>query len=88
MKFIKLILRLILKLLFKTKVTHLQEIILHEPSIIIPNHTSFLDAVFVFAYLPNDVCFVINTRIAKKLELPLKLINHVTIDPLSPYSLK
>lgn len=42
----------------------------------------------VFAYLPNDVCFVINTRIAKKLELPLKLINHVTIDPLSPYSLK
>ena len=88
MKFIKLILRLILKLLFKTKVTHLQEIILHEPSIIIPNHTSFLDAVFVFAYLPDDVCFVINTRIAKKLELPLKLINHVTIDPLSPYSLK
>ena len=88
MNILKLILRLFLKLFFKTKLTYHQQILLNEPSIIIPNHTSFLDAVFVFAYLPNDVCFVINTRIAKKLELPLKLINHVTIDPLSPYSLK
>ena len=88
MNILKLMLRLFLKLFFKTKLTYHQQILLNEPSIIIPNHTSFLDAVFVFAYLPNDVCFVINTRIAKKLELPLKLINHVTIDPLSPYSLK
>jgi acyl-[acyl-carrier-protein]-phospholipid O-acyltransferase/long-chain-fatty-acid--[acyl-carrier-protein] ligase len=84
----KALLRVVLKLLFGTRVIGGQRLQLSGPSILLPNHVSFLDAVFLYAYLPERACFVINTAIAAKISLILRWVNHITVDPLNPYSLK
>ncbi|MDT8899841.1 AMP-binding protein [Anaeroselena agilis] len=84
----KVLLRAFLQMLFRTRLTGEREISLEGPSIVLPNHVSFLDAIFLYAYLPGDVCFVVNTAIAQKLGFVLRWVNHVTVDPLNPYSLK
>jgi len=87
-KNVRTFVRGILKFLFKTKVIGADQLEISGPSIIIANHVSFLDAIFLYAYLPRQVCFVVNTAIADKISFFLRWINHVTIDPLNPYSLK
>jgi acyl-[acyl-carrier-protein]-phospholipid O-acyltransferase/long-chain-fatty-acid--[acyl-carrier-protein] ligase len=82
------LLRWILQLLFRTRVSGRERLAFAGPSIVLPNHVSFLDAIFLYAYLPADVCFVVNTAIAAKISLVLRWVNHVTVDPLNPYSLK
>lgn len=82
------IIRVLLQFLFKTKVIGAARFAFSGPSIIMPNHVSFLDAVFLYAYLPRAVCFVVNTTIAAKFSFVLKWVNHIAVDPLNPYSLK
>jgi acyl-[acyl-carrier-protein]-phospholipid O-acyltransferase/long-chain-fatty-acid--[acyl-carrier-protein] ligase len=82
------LLKIVLWCLFKTKVIGFDRMSFLGPTIILPNHVSFLDPVFLYAYLPKDVCFVINTNIAENISFFLKFINHIRIDPLNPYSLK
>lgn len=84
----RLLLRILLRGLFKIKVVGFEKLKFTGPSIILPNHVSFLDAIFLYAFLPPGVCYVINTGIAAKLKFFLKFIDHVTVDPLNPYSLK
>ncbi len=85
---LRYLLRLVLHCLFKTKVNGFAQMRFDEPTIILPNHLSFLDPIFLYAYLPKDVCYVINTDIAEKISFFLRFINHIRIDPLNPYSLK
>ncbi len=85
---LRYLLRILLRLLFKAKVIGFKEMRFDGPTIVLPNHVSFLDAVFLYAYLPSTICYVINTDIAEKLRFYLKFINHIKIDPLNPYSLK
>jgi acyl-[acyl-carrier-protein]-phospholipid O-acyltransferase / long-chain-fatty-acid--[acyl-carrier-protein] ligase len=80
--------RVILQLLFKTKFIGEDKFRFDGPSIIVPNHVSFLDAIFLYAYLPREVCFVVNTAVAAKIAFVLRWVNHITVDPLNPYSLK
>lgn len=82
------IIRSILQFLFRIKVVGEEQFRFNGPSIIMPNHVSFLDAIFLYAYLPREVCFVINTAIAAKISFILRWINHITVDPFNPYSLK
>lgn len=82
------IIRVLFQFLFKTKVIGETRFQFSGPSIIMPNHVSFLDAIFLYAYLPREVCFVVNTTIAAKFSFILKWVNHVAVDPLNPYSLK
>ncbi|WP_371372959.1 AMP-binding protein [Sporomusa aerivorans] len=84
----KALLRIVLKILFRTRLIGGEGIKFSGPSIILPNHVSFLDAVFLYAYLPAGVCFVINTAIAAKISFVLRWVDHITVDPLNPYSLK
>lgn len=84
----KIVLRWLLQLLFNTRVIGRERLTFEGPSLILPNHVSFLDAVFLYAYLPSSTCFVVNTEIARKISFVLQWVNHVTIDPLNPYSLK
>jgi len=84
----KILLRWILQLLFKTKLIGKEELVFTGPSIILPNHVSFLDAIFLYAYLPSNTCFVINTAMAQKIRFVLQWIDHIPVDPLNPYSLK
>lgn len=84
----KYFLRLILRILFRLKLVGQDRLPSTGPAIILSNHVSFLDAIFLYAYLPSGTYFVINTSIASKISVILKWINHVTVDPLNPYSLK
>jgi acyl-[acyl-carrier-protein]-phospholipid O-acyltransferase/long-chain-fatty-acid--[acyl-carrier-protein] ligase len=84
----KYLLRVLLRLLFNTRLTGRERPRPEGPSIILPNHVSFLDAIFLYAYLPVDACYVVNTAIAAKLGFILKWVDHITVDPLNPYSLK
>ena len=85
---LRYLLRILLAWLFKARVIGFEQMRFDGPTIILPNHVSFLDAVFLYAYLPKDVVFVINTDIAQKLRFYLQFIDHIKIDPLNPYSLK
>ncbi|WP_378955921.1 AMP-binding protein [Pelosinus sp. sgz500959] len=84
----KRVVRWLLQLLFKTRVVGREQLSFEGPSIVLPNHVSFLDAIFLYAYLPSGTYFVVNTAIARKIHFVLRWINHITIDPLNPYSLK
>lgn len=85
---LRYLLRVALRILFKAKVIGFDQVRYDGPTIILPNHVSFLDPVFLYAYLPKDVCYVINTDIAAKISFFLTFINHIRIDPSNPYTLK
>lgn len=84
----KYLLRALLRLLFRTSIVGRERLVTNEPTILMPNHVSFLDAVILYAYLPASTCYVINTRIAARIGFWLRWFDHIVIDPLNPYSLK
>lgn len=85
---LKSVLRCLLKLFFKTKLLNWERLKFAGTSVILPNHVSFLDAIFLYAYLPGQAFFVVNTEIAARFRWVMRFVNHVAIDPLNPYSLK
>jgi acyl-[acyl-carrier-protein]-phospholipid O-acyltransferase/long-chain-fatty-acid--[acyl-carrier-protein] ligase len=82
------LIRVILGVLFRTKLVGGGRLNFTGPAIVLPNHVSFLDAIFLYAYLPAATCFVVNTAIAARISPVLRFVSHVTVDPLNPYSLK
>lgn len=58
--------------------------------LIIANHTSFLDAALIAAFLPHRLTFAINTHYAQKtwVKILLKLFNTYPIDPTNPLAAK
>lgn len=82
------LLRVLLNLLFRTRLINDERLRSGGPSIILPNHVSFLDPLFLYAYLPGKPCFVVNTAVAARLGFILRWISHIEIDPFNPYSLK
>ncbi|MGO4272965.1 1-acyl-sn-glycerol-3-phosphate acyltransferase, partial [Paenibacillus sp. TAF58] len=71
---------------FKVKVRGMEQLDLTEKTVLIPNHVSLLDAVFLALILPKEVAFVVNTRIAKRFAWLLHFRTHISVDPLNPYS--
>ena len=58
--------------------------------LIVANHTSYLDALLLAAFLPDHLTFAINTHIARKwwLRLALRLVEYFPLDPTNPLSIK
>jgi acyl-[acyl-carrier-protein]-phospholipid O-acyltransferase/long-chain-fatty-acid--[acyl-carrier-protein] ligase len=58
--------------------------------LIIANHTSFLDPVLLWVFLPDDITFAINTQVSRRWWLkPFLGLSHVfPMDPTHPISLK
>ena len=58
--------------------------------LIVANHTSFLDAALLAAFLPDRLTFAINTEIAKRwwMRPLLKIVDAFPLNPTNPYSLK
>jgi acyl-[acyl-carrier-protein]-phospholipid O-acyltransferase/long-chain-fatty-acid--[acyl-carrier-protein] ligase len=58
--------------------------------LIVANHTSYLDAVLLAAFLPERLTFAINTHVARKwwLRLVLYLVDFFPLDPTNPLSVK
>ncbi|MCC6585753.1 MAG: AMP-binding protein [Bryobacterales bacterium] len=61
-----------------------------EKLLIIGNHQSFIDPLFVMAYCPFEVTWVTHEQIAAKwyFRLVLRLVPHLVVDAASPHSLK
>ncbi|TBL78647.1 AMP-binding protein [Paenibacillus thalictri] len=88
MPLITALLRMFVRICFRPKVAGLEKLDLTQPAIVMPNHVSLLDAVILALYLPKDVTFVVNTDIAKRFGLLIRLRKHITVDPLNPYSVR
>jgi acyl-[acyl-carrier-protein]-phospholipid O-acyltransferase / long-chain-fatty-acid--[acyl-carrier-protein] ligase len=84
-------LRFILKLLYRVEVfgkEHLKK--LESRTVIVANHTSFLDAVLIVAFFPEETLFAVNTYIAKKwwMKPAALLFNLLPLDPTNPLATK
>jgi acyl-[acyl-carrier-protein]-phospholipid O-acyltransferase/long-chain-fatty-acid--[acyl-carrier-protein] ligase len=85
------LLRNVLRLAYAVRVTGLEH---YEQAgkrvLIVANHTSFLDAALLAAFLPDRLTFAINTEIAKRwwMKPLLKIVDAFPLNPTNPYSLK
>lgn len=90
-KLIKFLLRCLLRLLYRVEVTGLEY---YKQAgnrvLIIANHTSLLDGVLLYAWLPETPTFAINTDIAEKkaFKFYLMFVDLFRMDPTNPLSLK
>lgn len=81
----------ILRVLYKVRVQGLEHYkAAGSRTVIVANHTSFLDAILLAAFLPDQVIFAINTQIARKwwMQPILKFIPHFLVDPTNPLAIK
>jgi len=84
-------LRWILARLYQVKLVGAENLELAgSRTLIVANHASFLDPVLLWAFLPEDVVFGINTHIAQTLWVRpfLRFGQSVTLDPGNPMSVK
>ncbi|PYI55272.1 AMP-binding protein [Paenibacillus flagellatus] len=88
MKVMVAVLRWIVFRLFRVRLSGLGHIDATKPALLLPNHVSLLDGVFLMLALPPEVVFVVNTGIAKRFAPFLKFCRIVTVDPLNPYSVR
>lgn len=58
--------------------------------LIVANHTSYLDPLLLWAFLPDDVTFAINTQVAERwwIKPALRFVRVFTMDPTNPMSTK
>ncbi len=88
---IKIVLRVILKALYKVEVRGLENFDkAGERVLVIANHTSFIDALLLGVFLPGNLTFAVNTFVAQnKLLKPfLALTDIFPMDPTNPLSSK
>ena len=87
----KLFIRLLLRLLYRVEVSGMENYEkAGERVLIISNHTSLLDGILLYAWLPETPVFAINTEIAaKKVFKPfLSCVRLFEMDAVNPISIK
>ncbi len=90
-RFLKFFLRCLLRLLYRVEVTGMEHY--HQAGnrvLIVANHTSLLDGILLFAWLPDDLRFAINTQVATRPRFKpfLYFADLYTMDPTNPLSVK
>ncbi|BBA33787.1 acyl-(acyl-carrier-protein)--phospholipid O-acyltransferase [Methylocaldum marinum] len=88
---IKTILRWILARLFRVKVIGLENYQKAGPRVLIAaNHSSYLDPILLWAFLPDDVTFAINTRVAGHwwVRPALRFAKVFPMEPTQPLAVK
>jgi len=89
--FLKSILRVIVKTLFRVRVNSIDlSQYQNDKKIVIANHQSFLDGILIGLFIPLDMVFVINTEIAANFWVRqlLRLVDYFTVDPANPIAIK
>jgi acyl-[acyl-carrier-protein]-phospholipid O-acyltransferase/long-chain-fatty-acid--[acyl-carrier-protein] ligase len=87
----KKIVRWVLARLYRVDVTGLEHFAAAgERVLIVANHTSFLDPVLLWAFLPEEVTFAINTYVAQSFVVrqALRFVQVFPMDPTQPMSVK
>ena len=88
---IKAFLKSFLKLCYRVEVRGLEHFSkAGKRAVVVVNHTSFLDAALLAAYLPVKPIFAINTHIARAWWMKpfLKLVDAFPMDPTNPMAIK
>ncbi|WP_424245072.1 acyltransferase [Elusimicrobium posterum] len=88
---VRMIAKRILNFMYDVKISGKENLDkLEGNTLIIANHTSFLDAVLIWVYIPQNLYFAINSFVAKKWwVMPfLKFVKYFPIDPTSPMAVK
>ncbi len=82
--------RLFLRLVFRVRVQGLEHYPQGGRRLVIANHTSWLDAALLAAFLPDRPVFAVDTRIARMRWVRpfLKLVTAYPVDPTQPMLLK
>ncbi len=90
-RFLKFFLRCLLRLLYRVEVTGMEHYRqAGKRVLIVANHVSLLDGVLLYAWLPDDLRFAINTQIAARPQFKpfLRCADLYTLDPTNPLSVK
>lgn len=84
------VLRGVCRLLFRVRVTGLENVPNEDRLLIIANHESFLDGLLLGLFLPKRATFVVHTGVLKHFffRLWLKMTPHLSVDPASPLAMK
>ncbi len=83
--------RAVLSFLYKARITGREHYdAAGERVLIVANHTSYLDPLLLWAFLPDDVTFAINTQVADRwwVKPALRFVRVFTMDPTNPMSSK
>ena len=83
----KKLLRWLLTILFRVKLTGMDHYRLAgERVLIVANHSSYLDPLLLWAFLPDEVTFAINTEIARQwwIQPALRFARVFAMDPQHP----
>jgi len=89
-KLVKLILRAVLRPLFRVQVSGDRSVLANGRTLIVANHESFLDGALLGAFLPIDAVFVVHAQVLKKwyFRWLLRYVPHLAVDSASPLSIK
>jgi len=85
------LLRAVLELFFKVKVTGAQNVRKAGKNVlIVANHTSLLDGLLIAAFVPEDISFAINTQWSKKwfMKLFSLFVDFEPLNPTNPMSMR
>ncbi len=89
--FMKSMMQVVLKTLYKVEVHGIENIKKAGPrAVIVSNHVSFLDAPVLAAFLPGKPMFAVNSFVANWFWVRpfLKMVDAFPLDPTNPFSLK
>jgi acyl-[acyl-carrier-protein]-phospholipid O-acyltransferase/long-chain-fatty-acid--[acyl-carrier-protein] ligase len=87
---LRLVLRLVLRALFRVQLSGDREAFRNERTLIVANHESFLDGALLGSFLPVGATFVVHTQVKSKwyFRWLLKLVPHLAVDSTSPLAMK
>jgi acyl-[acyl-carrier-protein]-phospholipid O-acyltransferase/long-chain-fatty-acid--[acyl-carrier-protein] ligase len=87
---IRIVLRNVLQILFRVRVTGLDKNLDTKRLLIIANHESFLDGLLLGLFLPYNPVFVVHTGVTRSFffRLVLSLADYLAVDPTSPMAIK
>jgi acyl-[acyl-carrier-protein]-phospholipid O-acyltransferase/long-chain-fatty-acid--[acyl-carrier-protein] ligase len=87
---LKSFLRVVMKLLFRVRVSGDRDAFDNPRTLIVANHESFIDGLLLGLFLPIDPVFVVHTQIANRplFRFLLRFVNHLAVDSTSPLAIK
>ena len=88
--FVRLLLRTVLRPLFRVQVTGDATVFANDRTLIVANHESFLDGLLLGTFLPVNAVFVVHAQVLTKwyFRWLLRLVPHLAVDSASPLSMK
>jgi acyl-[acyl-carrier-protein]-phospholipid O-acyltransferase/long-chain-fatty-acid--[acyl-carrier-protein] ligase len=86
----RILLRPILKILFRVTVSGPTNGFKNERTLIVANHESFLDGLLLAVFLPVAATFVVHTQVTKSAlsRFILRFVPHLVVDSASPLAMK